>query len=122
MFKNNGLGVFTYSNIPTNAGASNFRSVYPGDINGDGHMDFVVGQYYSSSGSNVIELFENDGNSNPTWTYSTIATSTNFNMKLFIEDIDGDGDADVLSADYTCLLYTSPSPRDKRQSRMPSSA
>ena len=24
--------------------------------------------------------------------------------------------------DLTCLLYTSPSPRDKRQSRMPSSA
>ena len=23
---------------------------------------------------------------------------------------------------YACLLYTSPSPRDKRQSRMPSSA
>ena len=23
---------------------------------------------------------------------------------------------------YTCLLYTSPSPRDKRQSRLPSSA
>ena len=26
------------------------------------------------------------------------------------------------SADEICLLYTSPSPRDKRQSRMPSSA
>ena len=26
------------------------------------------------------------------------------------------------AADETCLLYTSPSPRDKRQSRMPSSA
>ena len=26
------------------------------------------------------------------------------------------------SLGYTCLLYTSPSPRDKRQSRMPSSA
>ena len=25
-------------------------------------------------------------------------------------------------SDFTCLLYTSPSPRDKRQSRMPSSA
>ena len=24
--------------------------------------------------------------------------------------------------DWSCLLYTSPSPRDKRQSRMPSSA
>ena len=30
---------------------------------------------------------------------------------------------DVVSAEYdSCLLYTSPSPRDKRQSRMPSSA
>ena len=29
------------------------------------------------------------------------------------------GNAEVL---YICLLYTSPSPRDKRQSRMPSSA
>ena len=27
-----------------------------------------------------------------------------------------------ISPSYTCLLYTSPSPRDKRQSRMPSSA
>ena len=26
------------------------------------------------------------------------------------------------STSYSCLLYTSPSPRDKRQSRMPSSA
>ena len=30
-------------------------------------------------------------------------------------------DRDVLAA-RACLLYTSPSPRDKRQSRMPSSA
>ena len=28
----------------------------------------------------------------------------------------------VFNAPYSCLLYTSPSPRDKRQSRMPSSA
>ena len=35
------------------------------------------------------------------------------------------GRFDVLfcvEGDYDCLLYTSPSPRDKRQSRMPSSA
>ena len=32
---------------------------------------------------------------------------------------DGIEDRDVV---YACLLYTSPSPRDKRQSRMPSSA
>ena len=28
----------------------------------------------------------------------------------------------LISKDMFCLLYTSPSPRDKRQSRMPSSA
>ena len=28
----------------------------------------------------------------------------------------------IVMTAYTCLLYTSPSPRDKRQSRMPSSA
>ena len=30
--------------------------------------------------------------------------------------------SEVMAALETCLLYTSPSPRDKRQSRMPSSA
>ena len=31
--------------------------------------------------------------------------------------------AEILKEEYgICLLYTSPSPRDKRQSRMPSSA
>ena len=28
----------------------------------------------------------------------------------------------LVTLSYNCLLYTSPSPRDKRQSRMPSSA
>ena len=59
-------------------------------------------------------------------------------------DLDGDGEIDaatevfsvntsgdasastrdtlVVGGSGTCLLYTSPSPRDKRQSRMPSSA
>ena len=31
-------------------------------------------------------------------------------------------DRDFLASIMACLLYTSPSPRDKRQSRMPSSA
>ena len=32
------------------------------------------------------------------------------------------GEDDMLDQAFDCLLYTSPSPRDKRQSRMPSSA
>ena len=101
LFKNSGVGGFTYSNIPTNSEVRDFRNVYPGDFNGDGHMDFVVSLNPSSYESYDIQLFENDGNSNPTWTYSTIATSSSHNLKLFVEDIDGDGDADVLSVDNT---------------------
>ena len=37
-------------------------------------------------------------------------------------DDDDDDDDDDEDDDDDCLLYTSPSPRDKRQSRMPSSA
>ena len=35
---------------------------------------------------------------------------------------DGDGNLGGVALREACLLYTSPSPRDKRQSRMPSSA
>ena len=41
------------------------------------------------------------------------------------EELQAKGEGSVIWAnqfDNTCLLYTSPSPRDKRQSRMPSSA
>ena len=36
--------------------------------------------------------------------------------------LDAAGDTDPSGVERVCLLYTSPSPRDKRQSRMPSSA
>ena len=39
-----------------------------------------------------------------------------------LDDKLSDIDLVVLSTPMSCLLYTSPSPRDKRQSRMPSSA
>ena len=40
--------------------------------------------------------------------------------KIFIEGISSGGWG--IEQNQACLLYTSPSPRDKRQSRMPSSA
>ena len=41
----------------------------------------------------------------------------------YIDLVDGEWmDACDATYKYSCLLYTSPSPRDKRQSRMPSSA
>ena len=40
----------------------------------------------------------------------------------FIRVVDYMGDDTSVVQSASCLLYTSPSPRDKRQSRMPSSA
>ena len=46
---------------------------------------------------------------------------TNFESTSPDKILDGDLD-EFLEQSLYCLLYTSPSPRDKRQSRMPSSA
>ena len=56
-----------------------------------------------------------------TWTlvdWCTLETST-FNQIIKVVDQEA---PTLITQDVTCLLYTSPSPRDKRQSRMPSSA
>ena len=45
--------------------------------------------------------------------------------KILIVDLDvhqGNGTAEIFRNNKSCLLYTSPSPRDQRGSRMPSSA
>ena len=44
------------------------------------------------------------------------------NQILAAKDIDSPVEPASITKLMTCLLYTSPSPRDKRQSRMPSSA
>ena len=111
-------------------------------MDGDGDLDIVS----ASQLDNTIAWYENDGNADPTWTAADIATTEGGNPSgVFVADMDGDGDMDIVSANliwdvygdtsvawyendgnadptWTCLLYTSPSPRDKRQSRMPSSA
>ena len=56
----------------------------------------------------------------------TLMEPSEDNPKGFFEDLDVVYINDWLLRDngsyWDCLLYTSPSPRDKRQSRMPSSA
>ena len=42
--------------------------------------------------------------------------------EVTVQELTKDSFAGVDIALFSCLLYTSPSPRDKRQSRMPSSA
>ena len=49
-------------------------------------------------------------------------TATNFEGNTFALDISRESLNKTVGLDKTCLLYTSPSPRDYAASRMPSSA
>ena len=52
--------------------------------------------------------------------YAKLATRI---LKPFIQPfLDEDSILNICKATYSCLLYTSPSPRDEQSSRMPSSA
>ena len=93
---------WTASDIVTNATGA--HGVTVGDINGDGHLDIVSASFTD----NTIAWYENDGNADPTWTVSDIVTDANGARNVFLGDIDGDGDLDVLSAsqsDNTIAWY-----------------
>ena len=67
---------------------------------------------YGGTG-NPLELFDLDGSAD---------TVTISNMDAETLLIDLGGTATFGPSSITCLLYTSPSPRDRQKSRMPSSA
>ena len=78
--------------------------VFVADMDGDGDMDIVSASY----NDDTIAWYENDGNINPTWTAADIATNADGAYGVFVEDIDGDGDMDIVSAsvlDSTVAWY-----------------
>jgi hypothetical protein len=70
------------------------ESVYSEDIDGDGDMD-VLG---ASLGLDEITWWENVDGSGTSWTKHTIAGNLLGASSVYSEDIDGDGDMDVLGA------------------------
>ena len=61
---------------------------------------------HSTAGASIGKQYFGDGSSKP------LLAGSGANAQLWVDYIQA----------HNCLLYTSPSPRDKRQSRMPSSA
>ena len=95
------LTVTTYEHT-SSAGQDGANTTPGAPASGTAGTDSVAGTY------GTLDL-EDDGS----YTYTANSNITNL-------DTDDETFTDVFT--YTCLLYTSPSPRDKRQSRMPSSA
>ena len=93
----------------------------------------VIFLYYDDMGFSDMGIYRTDSNGNPP-DPDSLPDSLTPNLDAFASDalrFTAGHSADAvctpsryahLTGRYTCLLYTSPSPRDQRGSRMPSSA
>ena len=100
---NSETGALTFSSAP------NFEA--PGCGSGD------------DSNTCTVILQASDDSNTDTITITVTVVDVNDAPTVSSEISDATIDEDsAYSLDVSCLLYTSPSPRDKRQSRMPSSA
>jgi hypothetical protein len=68
--------------------------VYVKDINNDGHLDVLGAADFLDD----VAWWSNDGNSPISWTRQVIDGICNGAWPVYAEDIDGDGDNDVLAA------------------------
>ena len=102
--------------VPIGAGPI---AVTAGDLNGDGRPEVVALNAADETLSSIANSWGRLQVQRPPIPVGRAPDAPR------IADLNGDGFADVAQLtqyDEACLLYTSPSPRDQRGSRMPSSA
>ncbi|SVC12617.1 uncharacterized protein METZ01_LOCUS265471, partial [marine metagenome] len=63
-------------------------------MDGDGDLDIVS----ASTNDDTIAWYENDGAANPSWTAANIDTNAVYAEDVYVADMDGDGDLDIVSA------------------------
>ena len=122
-----GLNIFEY-----NPQTPNFDSIYfydytpidqefAGFVLNDFDQDGKTEIFTGSTHGDVLSI-ENNGNNSyaPNW-LGQVETYNAYQLAQ-TNDIDGNGKMEIWVGGDACLLYTSPSPRDRTRSRMPSSA
>ncbi len=97
-FQNDGNSppTFTKHTIRTQAG-NIFDAAYSADLDADNDMDVVSGLLHG----NDLVWSENNGSSPPTFAHHTLRAGTDDFRDVHVDDVDGDGDLDALSASST---------------------
>ena len=95
-YENDGAANPSWTAADINTTADGAYSVFAADMDGDGDLDIISASYRDDT----IAWYENDGAANPSWTKAVIATSADGAKSVFVADMDGDGDLDILSASY----------------------
>ena len=83
---------WTAADIATSADGA--YDVHVADMDSDGDLDIVS----ASINDDTIAWYENDGAADPSWTAADIATSADGAIDVYVADMDGDGDLDIVSA------------------------
>ena len=78
----------------TDKRAGEGRLGYVADMDDDGDLDIVS----ASEEDDTIAWYENDGGGNPSWSASDIDTNADGAYSVYVADMDGDGDLDIVSA------------------------
>jgi hypothetical protein len=107
LYLNNGTPqpFFNVSGVDITADAHLTKAVALGDVNGDGDLDLVAGNYFPD----FNRLYLNLGTSNQFGVGTDIITNTDDKVWIVSGDMDGDGDLDIVAADRagTNKLYLS---------------
>ena len=80
--------------IATSADAA--ADVFAADMDGDGDLDVVS----ASVNDDTIAWYENDGANDPNFTAVDISTTADSANGVFVADMDGDGDLDIISSSW----------------------
>ncbi len=96
-FENSGAAapVWTTRVLATGVPAATFLVV--ADVNADGRADVVA----CSAALSAVVAYVNEGGAPPVFEGVTVATTARGVAAVLVADVDGDGDADILSADAT---------------------